>query len=32
MGVNGREAQEGGDIYLLIVDLRCSIAETNTPL
>ena len=26
----GRESQEGGDMYILIVDSHCKKAETNT--
>ena len=29
---DGREAQEGGDICILITDSRCYTAETNTAL
>ena len=35
MGVGrerGREVQEGGDIYVLIADSHCCIAETSTTL
>ena len=31
-GWSGRDAQEGGDIYILMVDLCCCMAETNTTL
>ena len=30
--LGGREAQEEGDIYILIADSCCCIAETNTTL
>ena len=29
-GVGFREAQEGGDVFILLADSRCCIAETNT--
>ena len=32
MGVGGKEAQEGGDICILIADLLHWTAETNTKL
>ena len=32
MGVGGREVQEGGDLYMLMTDSCCSMAETNTAL
>ena len=28
----GREAQEGGDICIIMAELRCCMAETNTIL
>ena len=28
----GREIQEGGDIYILMADSHCCMAETNTTL
>ena len=31
-GMGRREAEEGGDICILIADSRCCIAETNTTL
>ena len=31
MGVRGR-AQEGGDICIVMTDLSCCVAETNTTL
>ena len=31
LGGGGREAQEGGDIHILMADSRC-MAETNTTL
>ena len=31
-GGDGREAQEGGDIYIHIADSLCCTAETNTTL
>ena len=30
--VSGREVQEGGDIHILMADLCCYMAETNTTL
>ena len=30
--VGGEEAQEGGDTCILMADLRCCTAETNTTL
>ena len=32
MGVGGREAQEIGDIFILMADSHCCTAETNTTL
>ena len=32
MGVGGRGTREGGDIYILMADLHCCTAETNTAL
>ena len=29
MGEGSREAQEGGDIYIVVTDLHCCIAETQ---
>ena len=28
----GREAQDGGDVYTVMMDLRCYTAETNKTL
>lgn len=30
--VRGREAQEGGDICIIMAELHCCVAETNTIL
>ena len=32
MGVDGREAQEEGAIYIVMTDYQCCTAETNTRL
>ena len=30
--VEGRKAQEGGDLYIIMADLHCCMAETNITL
>ena len=32
MGVDGKEAREGGDMGVFIIDSHCCTAETNTTL
>ena len=32
MGRGGRETQEGGDMHIVMTDLRCCMAETITAL